>query len=187
MSSIKPAPDNPRLIKDAKFKKLCDSIEQFPQMLSLRPMIVDEAGVILGGNMRYKALKHLGYKSIPSDWVKRAAELTEEQKQEFIIKDNVGFGEWDWDALANEWSADGLNKWGLNVPSFDDDMSNNADYSNLDQLDKLDKFMEAEVKRMFLVFDGETFPRVVEWFAQQRKDNGFDDNSQVVLNIINNG
>ena len=118
LSSIKLNPNNPRLIKDEKFKKLCKSIEEFPQMMELRPIIVDEDGVILGGNMRYQALQYLGYKELEDKWVKRASDLTEEQKKEFIVKDNVGFGEWDWDALANEWDDLPLVDWGLDLPEI---------------------------------------------------------------------
>lgn len=116
ISQLKPNPNNPRLIKDDKFKKLCTSIEQFPKMMELRPIIIDENNIILGGNMRFNALKHLGYKELPAEWVKQASELTEEQKQEFIVKDNVGFGEWDWDILANEWDTEKLEEWGLELP-----------------------------------------------------------------------
>ena len=92
--------NNPRLIKDDKFKKLVTSIKEFPQMLKIRPIVVDENLVALGGNMRLMACKELGLKEVP---IIRANELTEEQKREFIIKDNVGFGQWDYDKLANEW------------------------------------------------------------------------------------
>jgi len=115
LSELKPNPDNPRVIKDAKFEKLKQSIQDFPKMMSLRPIIVDNNNVILGGNMRLRALQDLKYKEIPDDWVKRADELTEEEKKQFIIKDNVGFGEWDWDLLANEWDNQELNDWGLDV------------------------------------------------------------------------
>ena len=111
---IKPNKNNPRVLRDDKFKKLKKSIQEFPEMLELREIIVDEDMVILGGNMRYKALKELGIKDVP---VKIAKGLTEEQKKEFIIKDNVGFGEWDWDMLANEWDSVSLDDWGLDVPS----------------------------------------------------------------------
>lgn len=121
LSSIKTNPNNPRLVKDDKFKKLCNSIEYFgDKMLPLRPIVIDEDDIILGGNMRYKALKHLGYKEIPSEWVKKANDLTEEDKNEFIIKDNVGFGNWEWDVLANEWDVDLLNEWGLDLPDFEE-------------------------------------------------------------------
>jgi len=119
VTDIKPNPNNPRIIKDDKFKKLVKSIQDFPQMLELRPMIVDNDNVLLGGNMRLKAIQELEMKDIPDTWVKKASELTEEQKKEFIIKDNVGFGEWDWDMLGNEWEAEQLNDWGLDVPDFE--------------------------------------------------------------------
>jgi len=119
LSEIKPNPKNPRLIKDEKFKKLVKSIIEFPQMLELRPIVVDENNIILGGNMRFKALKEAGHTEVS---IVRANDLTSEQKDEFIVKDNVGFGEWDWDTLANEWDADKLDEWGLEVPIFKEDM-----------------------------------------------------------------
>jgi len=112
INSIKSNADNPRIIKDDKFKKLVKSISEFPQMLELRPIIVDNDMVILGGNMRHKAAMECGLQMIP---IVVADDLTEEQKKEFIIKDNVGFGEWDWDILANDWDADLLLEWGLDV------------------------------------------------------------------------
>jgi ParB-like chromosome segregation protein Spo0J len=115
ISEIKPNPKNPRLIKDEKFKKLVKSIKDFPQMLELRPIVVDENNIILGGNMRFKALKEAGYTEVS---IVRANDLTDVQKDEFIVKDNVGFGEWDWDVLANEWNAEKLDEWGLDVPIF---------------------------------------------------------------------
>ena len=118
LSTIKPNPSNPRVIKDDKFHKLVNSIKEFPKMLELRPMVVNEDNVLLGGNMRLKALQHLKYEEIPDTGVKQASELTEEEQRQFIIKDNVGFGEWDWDALANSWNSDELSEWGLDVPNF---------------------------------------------------------------------
>ena len=119
LSDIHTNPSNPRLIKDERFKKLVKSIDEFPKMMALRPIIVDAGGMILGGNMRFKALKELKYKDIPDEWVKRASELTDEEKQRFIIEDNVPFGEWDFAILANEWDADQLAEWGLEIPGFD--------------------------------------------------------------------
>ena len=116
IGDIKPNPDNPRHIKDDKFKKLVTSIKDFPQMLELRPIVVDSDGIILGGNMRLKACQAAGLKEVP---VIYADQLTEDQKREFIIKDNVGFGEWDWDVLANEWDEVVLDSWGLDVTGFD--------------------------------------------------------------------
>jgi site-specific DNA-methyltransferase (adenine-specific) len=113
ITAVKNNPSNPRLIKDDKFKKLVKSIQDFPQMLELRPIVVDENNIVLGGNMRLKACKEAGLKEV---YIVKAENLTEEQKQEFIVKDNVGFGEWDWDILANEWDTDKLNEWGLDLP-----------------------------------------------------------------------
>lgn len=118
LSDIHTNPNNPRLIKDERFKKLCQSIKEFPKMMSLRPIIVDSEGLILGGNMRFKALNELGYKEVPDEWIKRDSELTEDEKQRFIIADNVPFGEYDWDILANEWDKDELLEWGLEIPDF---------------------------------------------------------------------
>jgi ParB-like chromosome segregation protein Spo0J len=120
INSIKTNPKNPRLIKDDKFKKLVKSIQEFPQMLELRPIVVDENNIILGGNMRYKACVEAGLKEI---YILKAEDLTELQKDEFIVKDNVGFGEWDWDSLANEWDTDKLQDWGLDIPIIMDEPS----------------------------------------------------------------
>src|SRR5690606_12564156 len=103
VSQLKLNDKNPRQIKDERFEKLQRSIESFPEMMELRPIVVDESNVVLGGNMRLRAIKALGMKEIPDEWVVKASELTDEQKKEFIVKDNVGFGEWDWDDLANSW------------------------------------------------------------------------------------
>lgn len=138
LSSIKPNPENPRLIKDDKFFKLLESIKTFGEkMMPLRPIVIDENKIILGGNMRFKALKELGYKEVPADWIKAAKDLTEEQKKEFIIKDNVGFGSWDFDVLANEWDSDLLEGWGLDMPNFDFE---DIDYSEKNQELDIDSF-----------------------------------------------
>lgn len=134
---IKPNPDNPRVIRDEKFTKLKNSIQEFPEMLKLRPIVVDENDVILGGNQRYRALQELKHKEV---WTIKASELTEAQKREFIIKDNVGFGEHNWDVLANEWDAAELEAWGLDIPGFDSD-------NELDESDQgSDEFTRLEVE-----------------------------------------
>jgi hypothetical protein len=119
LTTIKSNPNNPRVIRDEKFKKLVKSIEEFPKMMALRPMVVNEEMVVLGGNMRLKALKELGYKEVPDEWVKSAKDLTEDEIRRFIIADNVGFGEHDWEMLANEWDVDELSDWGLDIPGFE--------------------------------------------------------------------
>jgi DNA modification methylase len=120
ISAVKANKNNPRQIKDDKFKKLVQSIREFPEMLEKRPLVcftdVDGKYVVLGGNMRLKASQEVGLKEIP---IVLADDWTQEQRDEFLIKDNVGFGEWDWDQLANEWDADKLDEWGLDVPNFD--------------------------------------------------------------------
>jgi DNA modification methylase len=118
LSKIKNNPNNPRLIKDDKFKKLCESIKALPKMMELRPIVVDDNFIVQGGNMRLKALNELGYKEIPDTWVKEAKDFSEDELKEFIIKDNVGFGEWDWDDLANNWDTEKLEEWGLDIPDF---------------------------------------------------------------------
>jgi DNA modification methylase len=118
IEKIKANPKNPRIIKDDKFDKLVKSIQEFPEMLKLRPLVIDEQGIVLGGNMRLKACQHIGLKELP---VVYANDLSEKQKEEFIIKDNVGFGEWDWDDLQN-WDLEELDNWGLDVPNFEEDV-----------------------------------------------------------------
>lgn len=117
IKAIKANPNNPRLIKDERFQKLVQSIKDFPEMLELRPIVVNAAGVVLGGNMRLKACQAAGLTEVP---VIAAESLTEAQEREFVIKDNVGFGEWEWDALANAWDASDLADWGLELPTVPD-------------------------------------------------------------------
>ena len=139
ISQVIPNPTNPRIIKDDKFKKLVKSIEEFPQMLQLRPIVVDSNMVVLGGNMRLKACLAAGLKEVP---IIVADQLTDAQKGEFIIKDNVGFGEWDWDLLANEWDVEALTDWGLDLPILMDEPS-------YEDLIGEDKFKPATMKITF--------------------------------------
>jgi ParB-like chromosome segregation protein Spo0J len=122
ISTVKSNPNNPRVIKDDKFNQLVQSIKDFPQMLKIRPIVVNDDMIVLGGNMRLKACKEAGLKEVP---IIKASDLTEEQQREFIIKDNVGFGEWDWEQLK-EWDGEELEAWGLDVPEFAADV----DYSD---------------------------------------------------------
>ena len=113
---IKLNPNNPRIIKDDKFKKLVQSIKDFPEMLDIRPIVVNKEGIILGGNMRFKACIEAGIKEPPHVVV----DLTDEQQKEFLIKDNVSGGEWDWEALTSEWNVEQLDSWGLDMPNTKD-------------------------------------------------------------------
>lgn len=159
IKTIKPNPKNPRIIKDDKFRKLVKSIKDFPQMLELRPIVVDENNIILGGNMRFKALQEAGHKEV---FIIRANELTDEQKDEFIVKDNVGFGEWDWDALANEWNPEQLNEWGLEVPVFNDEVNLDDFFQENDPAtEKEDKF------RIVLEYTEEDYNEIIELFGKK--------------------
>ena len=137
IAEIKPNPKNPRVIKDEKFAKLVKSITDFPQMLEKRPLVcftdVDGKLVVLGGNMRLKAAKEVGLKGLP---VVLADDWTEEQKNEFLIKDNVSFGEWQWDELAADWDSQQLEDWGLDLPGFDLNSDNLGTDFNLPDGDK---------------------------------------------------
>lgn len=125
-SEIKPNPNNPRIIRDEKFEKLVKSIKEFPEMLQERPIVVNADMVVLGGNMRLRACKEAGLKKIPVavvDW-------SEDKQRQFIIKDNVGFGEWDWNIIANEWDTEELERWGLDIPVFDTEAAEQRDLSD---------------------------------------------------------
>ena len=113
---VKSNPNNPRIIKDDKFKKLVASIQEFPKMLEIRPIVVNDDMIVLGGNMRLKACIHAGLKEVP---IIKVSDLTEQEQKQFIIKDNVSGGEWDWSMLANEWDVTELEDWGLSVGGFD--------------------------------------------------------------------
>jgi len=112
ISKVRPNSDNPRYIKEEKFKKLVQSLKDFPEMANARPIVVNKEMVALGGNMRLKAMQEAGWSEVPV----KIVDWSEEKQREFIIKDNVGFGDWDWDELANTWDAEELNEWGLDLP-----------------------------------------------------------------------
>jgi len=152
ITEIKPNPNNPRIIKDNKFKQLVKSIQDFPQMLELRPIVIDENNMVLGGNMRLKACIEAGLKDVP---VKQAKDLTEAQKKEFIIKDNVGFGEHNWDELANDWDINLLTEWGLDIPNFD---NSNIDLDSFFEDDKTDSSLSK--KKIILEYTEEEFELV---------------------------
>ena len=145
ISEVKPNPNNPRIIKDDKFAKLVQSIKDFPKMLEIRPIVVNADMIVLGGNMRLKACKEAGLKKVH---IIKAQDLTEEQQREFIIKDNVSGGEWDWEQLANEWDSEDLDKWGLDVPTFD-----SQDYSDKNQEVDVDEFEDKMIIKLQYVED----------------------------------
>jgi len=180
VNEIKENISNPRLIKQDKFKKLVQSIKDFPEMLDLRPIVIDENNIILGGNMRFKACVEAGIKEVP---VKIAKGLTEEQKQEFIVKDNVGFGEWDWDILGNEWDNKKLGDWGMDVWQPEEEV----DYSVLDDID-LEETLEnkqAGVKRAIMIeFDAEHYEEANNLITQARNEK--KNIGLMILNLFKN-
>jgi hypothetical protein len=167
ISTIKSNPSNPRLIKDEKFAKLVQSIREFPEMLRLRPIVVNDDMVVLGGNMRLKACKEAGLKVVP---IINASDLTEDQQRQFIIKDNVGYGEWDWEMLANEWDADKLGEWGLDVPKWTDghDINTMPEDVIIDEQD-FDPLGDAKnLHRVVFIFDNED--AAAEYFTNRISD-----------------
>lgn len=168
LSQIKSNPNNPRIIKDDKFQKLVKSITEFPEMLNLRPIVVNDDMIVLGGNMRLKACKEAGLKQVP---VIMASELTEEQQRRFIIADNVGYGEWDWSMLANEWDAVELGDWGLDVwqqPSdVDYSILDGADDSLDNQLNELSNGVKKAIQIEFEIEHFEEASELVRFFRER--------------------
>jgi ParB-like chromosome segregation protein Spo0J len=169
ISSIKANPNNPRIIRDDKFNKLVDSIKAFPQMLEIRPIVVNDDLIVLGGNMRLKACKEAGMKTIP---VIKASGLTEDQHREFIIKDNIGFGDWDWQMIAAEWNTDLMTEWGLDVPQFDA----TVDYSILDEEDlagSLSEMADGVKKAIQIEFEPEHYEEAYQLVKFWRERGGY--------------
>lgn len=173
ITKLKGNPSNPRVLRDDKFAKLKKSIEEFPDMLNKRPIVAvtDKDGklMVLGGNMRLRACQELGLKEVP---VILADDWTEEQRREFIVKDNVGYGEWDWDALANEWKAEDLDAWGLDVPSF----ATPPDYSILDDEDvqgQLDEMRDSVKKAIQIEFEAEHYDEAYQLVKHFRDAGGY--------------
>ena len=154
VSNIKPNPNNPRTIKDANFEKLCKSITEFPKMMELRPIVIDAQGMVLGGNMRLKAIQHLGMKEVPDTWVKFADQLTPDEQRRFIIADNVSGGDWDIEDLAANWDKEELSEWGVVMP-WDGMEQNNMTDEDVDLDEEFDPIgISANQQRVVFVFDG---------------------------------
>ena len=181
ISSITENSVNPRFINKQKFQKLVNSVKEFPAMLSLRPIVVDKDNVILGGNMRYKACKELGLKEV---YIIQAEDLTDKQAQEFIIKDNVGFGDWDWDVLANAFDNVELKEWGLDVWQPEEDI----DYSVLEELDledEIEKLYDQTKKSVILEYPTEQYEQDVRPYMDKLKTIGVD-MSDLFLSALKN-
>ena len=183
ISKVVPNENNPRFIKDYKFKKLVKSIQDFPEMLKLRPIVVNSDMVVLGGNMRLKACKEAGLKEV---YILKADELTEQQQREFIVKDNVGFGEWDWDILGNEWDNTQLKEWGMDVWQPEEDISNNTDYSNNSLDEKLNRFLDAKIKNITIPFENEEFDDIVDRLEKLLLKYNCEDYRTLIYKILEN-
>ena len=183
VEEVKLNPNNPRVIKDDKFKKLVNSIKNFPEMLQLRPIVVDEQMIILGGNMRYRACIEAGLKEV---YIIKAEGLTEEQKKEFVIKDNNSFGEWDWDILANEWDNNLLEDWGMNIPKIELYTGAEAKGVHAQSLtEKLDTFINASIKQVVLYYDLDECEDVLKKLTIICGKNNLEDNSSAVVYLLN--
>jgi len=176
LSQLKANPKNPRIIRDDKFKKLVESLRSFPEMMEKRPMVcvtdVDGKLFPLGGNMRLRAIQEVGMKDVPDSWVVLADEWTEEKRLEFTIKDNASFGEWNYDDLANEWDAEQLSEWGVDVPRFAEE----PDYSILDEEDtaqQLEDMANGVKKAIQIEFEAEHYEEAYELVKYWREQGGY--------------
>lgn len=183
VGQVKGLAKNPRLIRGEKFDKLVKSIKEFPEMLELRPIVVDENMVVLGGNMRLKACNEAGLTEIP---ILEAKNLTIEQKNEFLIKDNVGFGEWEWELISNEWKSEDLTGWGMDVWQPEEDISNNTDYSNNSLDEKLNRFLDAKIKNITIPFENEEFDDIVDRLEKLLLKYNCEDYRTLIYKILEN-
>lgn len=173
--------NNPRVIKDYKFKKLVNSLKQFPQMLELRPIVVNKKMEVLGGNMRTRACIEAGIKEVHI----KIAELTPEQEKEFIIKDNSSFGEWDWDLLANEWETQDLKDWGLDIPKWEDKLEFDNDIEDTGEYDYPEDDLEnSHVKMVQLFLTTETEPKFKEYELELRADFDTDNLTDTIYKLV---
>ena len=182
-SLINPNPNNPRIIKDYKYKALVKSIIDFPEMLNLRPIIVNKDMVVIGGNMRLRACKEAGLKEVP---VIIADQLTEKEQREFAIKDNQGSGEWDWEMIANDWDITELEDWDFKIPNMniEDEIKVSDSMENKDLGVMLDNYNNATIKQIVLYYDLEEFEYILRKLDDIGKQNKLDDNSTVIKFLV---
>lgn len=179
-ANLRTNPNNPRAIRKDQLNKLVKSLQEFPEMLEARPIVIDKDGTVLGGNMRLKAAQLAGLEEVPV----YVREWGEDKDGQFIIKDNVSFGEWDWDMLANEWQSSDLNDWGLEVWQPEDPVSNETDYSLQTADAKLERFLDAKIKNITIPFEAQEFDEVVLKLEEIMSKKGCADYRQLVYKII---
>ena len=182
-SKINPNPNNPRIVKDYKYKALVKSIKEFPEMLSLRPIVVNTDMIVIGGNMRLRACIEAGIKDIP---VIIADKLTEKEQREFTIKDNTQAGEWDWEMVANDWDVTELKEWDFTIPNMNiEDEIKVGDYMENKDLGVMhDNYNNATIKQIVLYYDLEEFEYVLRKLDIIGKENNKDDNSSVLRYLV---
>jgi hypothetical protein len=181
VKEIVPNPENPRVIKDYKFKKLVKSIQEFPEMLEYRPIVINSDKVVLGGNMRLRACISAGLKEVP---VIIAENLNADQEKEFIIKDNSSFGEWDWDLLANDWDTNLLSDWGLDIPKWEEDTFESEIEDTGDYDFPEDSLEGSHVKMVQLFLNTETEPLLKEWELHLREIHGTDNMTDTIFQVM---
>ena len=181
IAEVKPNPNNPRLIKDDKFRKLVKSIQEFPDMLSVRPIVVNKDMVVLGGNMRLKAIKEAGYKDIAVEIV----DWSEDQQKEFIVKDNASFGEWNWDDLANNWDEEQLVEWGIDtwVSKSNDDLLE-LDAKTEEESTNIPKITDEGYSLFEIVMLHENKVHLFDVLNQVKKEFLFDKTEDALMEII---
>jgi hypothetical protein len=177
---IKPNTKNPRVIKDSKFRQLVQSIKEFPEMLQLRPIVVNDEWVVLGGNQRLKACKEAGLTEVP---VIHASDLTPAQQQEFIVKDNVSAGEWDWQLASDQWKGQDLLSWGLELPQFIETTPEPAIDEDI-IASRLQTYINATVKHISLYFAAERYVEVLETMKRIEEAEGLADHTEVFEHLL---
>lgn len=182
IEKVRLSANNPRVIKNDKFKKLVKSIKDFPDMLKLRPIVVDETMTVLGGNMRLRACLEAGLKEV---YIIKASDFTDEQKKEFVIKDNSSFGEWDWDLLANEWNIDELDAWGLDLPKVYFEEDNEPDFDEDELAMNLDSYINGAIKQVVLYYPQEDYEKLIDNFEQLRNKLEVENNAELVKLLVN--
>ena len=182
IEKVRLSANNPRVIKNDKFKKLVKSIKDFPDMLKLRPIVVDETMTVLGGNMRLRACLEAGLKEV---YIIKASDFTDEQKKEFVIKDNSSFGEWDWDLLANEWNIDELDAWGLDLPKVYFEEDNEPEFDEDELAMNLDSYINGAIKQVVLYYPQEDYEKLIDSFEQLRNKLDVENNAELVKLLVN--
>lgn len=182
IEKVRLSANNPRVIKNDKFKKLVKSIKDFPDMLKVRPIVVDETMTVLGGNMRLRACLEAGLKEV---YIIKASDFTDEQKKEFVIKDNSSFGEWDWDLLANEWNIDELDAWGLDLPKVYFEEDNEPEFDEDELAMNLDSYINGAIKQVVLYYPQEDYEKLIDSFEQLRNKLEVENNAELVKLLVN--